>query len=91
MKKGLILGLAASLAITLGATWVLAESPSQGMMNMGNMNAMHKQMVEQCVKDGVLTPEQAKIMDEHMANMGSQMGDNAGCHSSQQSTVTPQQ
>lgn len=91
MKKGLIIGLAASLAITLGATWVLAESPSHGMMNIGNMNAMHKQMAEQCVKDGVLTPEQAKTMDDHMANMSSAMAGNASCQSNQQSTAIPQQ
>ncbi|SDD66162.1 DUF2680 domain-containing protein [Sporomusa acidovorans] len=102
MKKGLIIGLAASLVITLGATLAFAESTAPGMMDKGQMNEMHKKMVEQHVKDGVLTPEQAKAMDEHMANMGSMMngmmsgnggmmGGNASCHSSQQSTDIPQQ
>ncbi|MCM0759535.1 YckD family protein [Sporomusa sphaeroides DSM 2875] len=95
MKKGLIIGLAASLVIALGATFAFAESPSPGMMNTGHMKEMHKKMVEQHVKDGVLTPEQAKAMDEHMANKGSMMNgmtgqgmmsDTASCHSNQQST-----
>lgn len=98
MKKGLIIGLAASLVIALGATFAFAESPAPGMMDKGQMNDMHKSMVEQHVKDGVLTPEQAKAMDEHMANMGSMMNgmmgqgmmsDTASCHSNQQSTDTP--
>lgn len=98
MKKGLIIGLAASMVITLGATFAFAESTAPGMMDKGQMNEMHKKMVEQHVKDGVLTPEQAKAMDEHMVNMGSMMGGNGGmmggnanCHSNQQTTAMPQQ
>lgn len=96
MKKGLIIGLAAALVIALGATFVFAESPAPGMMDKGQMKEMHKKMVDQHVKDGVLTPEQAKAMDEHMAGMGSMMngmmGDNVSCHSSQQNKTTmPQQ
>ncbi|SMC80616.1 DUF2680 domain-containing protein [Sporomusa malonica] len=102
MKKGLIIGLAAALVIALGATFAFAESPAPGMMDKGQMNEMHKSMVEQHVKDGVLTPEQAKAMDEHMANMGSMMngmmggsggmmGGNANCHSNQQTNTMPQQ
>ncbi|MDF2570920.1 MAG: hypothetical protein K0R55_2524 [Sporomusa sp.] len=102
MKKGLIIGLAASLVIALGATFAFAESPAPGMMGKGQMSEMHKNMVEQHVKDGLLTPEQAKAMDEHMANMGSKMngmmggdgsmmGGNANCNSNQQTTAIPQQ
>ena len=99
MKKGLIISLVAALVITLGAALAFAESTLPGMMDKGQMNDMHKNMVVQHVKDGVLTPEQAKAMDEHMANIGSMMsnngdstGDNGSCHSSQQSTnAIPQQ
>ncbi|MBP2635411.1 MAG: hypothetical protein H6Q72_1318 [Firmicutes bacterium] len=100
MKKGLIIGLAVLVGV-LGTSWAFAESQSQDM-KMGNMTEMHKKMVAQHVKDGVLTPEQAKAMDEHMANMGpmmnsmmsngGMMGDNANCHSNQQNTNSvPQQ
>lgn len=99
MKKGLIISLAASLVITLGATFAFAESPTPGTMDIGQMNEIHKKMVEQHVKDGLLTPEQAKVMDEHMASMGSMMssmmgtgggmmGGNASCHSSEQSATS---
>jgi len=93
MKKGLVIGLVSSLVIAVGATLAFAQSPAPGMMDKGQMSEMH--MVEQHVKDGVFTPEQAKAMDEHMANMGSMMngimGGNANCQSSQQATVVPQQ
>lgn len=87
MKKGLIISLAAALVITLGATLAFAESTSPGMMDKGQMNEIHRNMVEQHVKEGVLTPEQAKGMDEHMANRD----DSTNCCSSQQSTDIPQQ
>lgn len=95
MKRGLIIGLAVAFVIALGGTLAFAESTLPGMMDKGKMNEMHKSMVEQHIKDGVLTPEQVKSMDEHMANMGSMMSNNGGaasCHSNQQNTnAIPQQ
>jgi hypothetical protein len=97
MKKGLIIGLAGSLVIAVGATLAFAQSPAKGIMDNGQMNEIHKKMVEQHVKDGLLTLEQAKVMDEHMANMGSMMngmmsnggnmmGGNASCSTNEKST-----
>ena len=57
MKKGLIIGLAVLIGV-LGTSWAFAEIQSQNM-KMGIMTEMHKIMVEQHIKDGVLTPEQA--------------------------------
>jgi len=96
MKKGLLIALAVTVVITAGAAFAFADSSASGMMDIRQMNEMHKSMVEQQVKDGKLTPEQAKAMDEHMAEMNSMtngmMGTNASCHSSQQNpNAIPQQ
>ena len=96
MKKGLLIALVAAVVITAGAAFAFAESSAEGMMDIRQMNEMHKSMVDQQVKDGKLTPEQAKAMDEHMADMNSMMngmmGANDSCHSSQQNqNAIPQQ
>lgn len=92
MKKGLIIGLAASLVVALGVTFAFAESPKTGMTDKTQMYEIHKKMVDQHVKDGTLTPEQAKVMDDHMASMGSMMNSNTVCHPGDQSTTAiPQQ
>jgi Spy/CpxP family protein refolding chaperone len=78
MKKGLVIGLAALVVLAFGAAAVFAKAPTwrQGMMGTANwqqMNEIHQQMIKQHVKDGILTPEQAKFMNEHMANVESMM------------------
>ncbi|KYZ74904.1 hypothetical protein AXX12_15085 [Anaerosporomusa subterranea] len=77
MKKSWIFGIAA-LVVVMGASFALAATPApQSMMGQGmdmtQMGEFHQQMVEQHVKDGVLTPEQAKSMNDHMTQMGSMM------------------
>ena len=91
-KKIVITGL---LILSLGATLAFAAEQNQEqqptapmghMMNWDQMKDYHKQMVEQAVKEGRMTAEQAKAMEEHMnskqdmmKNMGSHMmGANGG-------------
>lgn len=79
MKKGLILT-TALLSLTLGVSLVFAADqdnaapssmmPMMGqMMNWDQMKDYHKQMLEQAVKDGRVTAEQAKEMEERMQTM----------------------
>jgi polyhydroxyalkanoate synthesis regulator phasin len=67
MRKGLLLLAGTLLAITLAVPAVFAASSNK------DTREQHTQMIEQHVKDGVLTPEQAKTMNEHMANMPENM------------------
>lgn len=52
---------------------VNAPMMSGQMTNTTDMAELHKQMVEQHVKSGMMTQEQANLMNERMANMGSMM------------------
>lgn len=103
-KKILVTGL---LIVSLGASLAFAAETSQEqqkttpmghMMNWEQMQDYHKQMIDQAVKDGRMTTEQAKAMDDRMnsmqdmmKNMGSSMmgqgmmgaGGNAGCPGAQ--------
>ena len=73
MKKSWLLGIAILVVVAMGASFALAATPApQTMMGQGmDMAKIHQQMVDQHVKDGVLTPEQAKSMNDHMSQMGS--------------------
>lgn len=78
MKKVWIFGVAALAVVAMGASFALAATPApQSMMGQGidmtKMGEMHQKMVDQHIKDGVLTPEQAKNMNDHMSQMGSMM------------------
>lgn len=80
MKKALILSVVAALVVVLGASFVSAAAPEQPqnsgpMMNYDQMQQIHRQMVDQHVKDGYLTQEQAQAMNEHMSGMSSMMKD----------------
>ncbi|MDT8899647.1 DUF2680 domain-containing protein [Anaeroselena agilis] len=80
MKKALILSVVAALVVVLGASFVSAAAPERSensgpMMNYDQMQQMHQQMVDQHVKDGFLTQEQAQAMNEHMSGMSSMMKD----------------
>lgn len=72
-KKLLVTGL---VALSLGASLAFAaenpqpQQPAGHMMNWEQMKEYHQQMVEEAVKDGRMTAEQAKVMDEHMNTMG---------------------
>lgn len=79
-KKILVTGL---LILSLGASLAFAAEhnheqqktmmPMGQMMNWEQMKDYHKQMMEQAVKDGRMTAEQAKAMDEHMNSMQDMM------------------
>lgn len=78
-KKILVTGL---LVLSLGASLAFAAEhnheqqntmPMGHMMNWEQMKDYHKQMMEQAVKDGRMTAEQAKAMDEHMNSMQDMM------------------
>jgi polyhydroxyalkanoate synthesis regulator phasin len=71
MRKGLWLVAGTLLAVTLAVPAVFAASSNED--TRGRMMEQHNQMVEQHVKDGVLTPEQAQAMNEHMANIPENM------------------
>ncbi len=79
MKK-IMIPAAAALIMVLSTSLSFAAEPEATkdsavgngqckMMNMDQMNDMHKKMLDQKVKEGKLTPDQAKMMEEHMANM----------------------
>ena len=80
-KKLLVTGL---LVLSLGSSLAFAAEnhqhqqqtmPMMGqMMNAEQMKDFHKQMLEQAVKDGRMTTEQAKVMEEHMTSMQGMMG-----------------
>ena len=80
-KKLLVTGL---LMLSLGSSLAFAAEiyphqqqtmPMMGqMMNPEQMKDFHKQMLEQAVKDGRMTAEQAKVMEEHMTSMQGMMG-----------------
>ena len=73
MKKSLLItGL---LVLSLGASMAFAAENDQSkqstmpmgqMMNWDQMKEYHKQMIDQAIKDGRMTAEQAKAMDERM-------------------------
>lgn len=78
-KKLLITGL---LVLSLGASLAFAAennqseqsvSPMGQMMNWDQMKTYHNKMMDQAVKDGRMTSEQAKSMDEHMNSMQGMM------------------
>lgn len=74
-KKILITGL---LVLSLGASLAFAAESNQTeqpttpmgqMMNWDQMKDYHNQQIDQAVKDGRMTAEQAKTMNEHMDSM----------------------
>lgn len=73
MKKGWILGIVALVVVAMGASFALAATPQGHGMDMTKMAESHQQMIAQHVEDGILTPEQAKNMNEHMSQMDSMM------------------
>ena len=80
MKKSLLItGL---LVLSLGASMAFAAENDQNkqttmpmgqMMNWDQMKEYHKQMIDQAIKDGRMTAEQAKAMDERMNSMQDMM------------------
>lgn len=78
MRKIVMMSVVAALVVTLGASMVFAAAPEQHEnvwqgMNFEQMQQLHQQMVDQHVKDGYLTREQAQAMNEHMRGMGPMM------------------
>ncbi len=78
MRKLVMLSVVAALVVTLGASMAFAAAPEQPAnawqgMNFEQMQQFHQQMVDQHVKDGFMTQEQAQAMNEHMRGMGSMM------------------
>jgi membrane carboxypeptidase/penicillin-binding protein len=78
MRKTVIMSVVAALVVALGASLVFAAAPEQPRnlgpgMNYEQMQQIHQQMVDQHVKDGWLTQEQAQAMNEHMRGMGPMM------------------
>lgn len=80
MKKRLIA--ATLLIVLLGASIAFAATndrteapvmPIGQMVNFEQMQDYHKQMIDQAIKAGRITAEQAKVMDEHMNGMQNMM------------------
>lgn len=76
-KRLIITGL---LVLTLGTSMAFAANneqqptmPMGQMMSWDQMKDSHKQMLDQAVKDGRMTTEQVKAMDEHMNSMQNMM------------------
>lgn len=77
MKKVAVISAVALLVVMLSASFALAadqQPESNSPMTYGQMLQYHQQMLDQSVKAGYLTPEQAKLMNDHMSSMGSMMG-----------------
>lgn len=71
----LVLSLGSSLAFAAENTQQHQQTMPMGqMVNAEQMKDFHKQMLEQAVKDGRMTAEQAKVMEEHMNSMQGMMG-----------------
>ena len=71
----LVLSLGSSLAFAAENTQQHQQTMPMGqMVNAEQMKDFHKQMLEQAVKDGRMTTEQAKVMEEHMNSMQGMMG-----------------
>ena len=71
----LVLSLGSSLAFAAENTQQHQQTMPMGqMVNAEQMKDFHKQMLEQAVKDGRMTAEQAKVMEEHMTSMQGMMG-----------------
>ncbi len=95
-KVWLIVGVSAVIIAVAGAV-AMAASPTDDCVSQ--MGSQHQVMMEQMVKDGVISAEQAKTiqsrmsesMSQYMNNMpgmmnnmmGGMMNGNGGCHGSQ--------
>ncbi|EAX47413.1 hypothetical protein TcarDRAFT_1431 [Thermosinus carboxydivorans Nor1] len=77
MKKWIV-AVAAVAVMVVSAAFVYAQEaqpapPAGPMMNVDQMLEFHKQMLDQAVKNGSITAEQAKFMNEHMTQMAPMM------------------
>ncbi|WP_425058181.1 hypothetical protein SCACP_28270 [Sporomusa carbonis] len=78
MKKWLVIGLTL-LVVAFGASYVFAATPETPAPGNGSFNAEQmidacKQVVNNLVKEGTLTPDQGKAMNEMMKD---KMGNNS--------------
>lgn len=82
MKKWLVIGVTI-LVVALGASYVFAATPEtpaagKGGFNVEQMIDACKQVVNNFVKDGTLSPEQGKSMNDQMNTMAPMMKDRMG-------------
>lgn len=82
MKKWLITGVVV-LVVAFGASLVFAAVPDvttsdKDTFNVEQMINTCKQTINQLVKDGTMTPDQGKSMNDHMNTMAPVMKDRMG-------------
>jgi hypothetical protein len=79
MKKWLVIGVI-MLVVALGASYVFAAAPEtpaagKGSFNVEQMIDACKQVVNNLVKDGTLSPDQGKEMNDRMNTMAPMIKD----------------
>jgi hypothetical protein len=82
MKKWLVIGVTI-LVVALGASYVFAATPEtpateSGGLNVEQMMDACKQVVNNFVNDGTLSPDQGKAMNDQMNTMAPLMKDRMG-------------